>query len=87
MSPRLIRPERPGVYLVTAGARSAPQVAMARLRVCVGEVELIDARQRPDLFDAQKAVGQPIDAGMIAQTDDAAYLSGDAIGDVNARLS
>lgn len=65
----------------------ANYVAMARLRERVGEVELIDARERPDLVEAHKAAGRPIDEGMIVETPDAVYFGGDAVWAINALLS
>jgi predicted DCC family thiol-disulfide oxidoreductase YuxK len=65
----------------------ANYVAMARLRERVGEVELIDARGRPDLVAAHKAAGRPIDEGMIVETEEAVYFGGDAVWAINALLS
>lgn len=65
----------------------ANYVAMARLRERAGEVELIDARARPDLVEAHKAAGRPIDEGMIVETQDAVYFGGDAVWAINALLS
>jgi predicted DCC family thiol-disulfide oxidoreductase YuxK len=65
----------------------ANYVAMARLRERVGEVELIDARTRPDLVAAHKEAGRPIDEGMIVETPDAVYFGGDAVWAINALLS
>lgn len=65
----------------------ANYVAMARLRERVGEVELIDARARPDLVETHKAAGRPIDDGMIVETPDAVYFGGDAVWAINALLS
>lgn len=65
----------------------ANYVAMARLRERVGEVELIDARERPDLVAAHKDAGRPIDEGMIVETPDAVYFGGDAVWAINALLS
>lgn len=65
----------------------ANYVTMARLRERVGEVELIDARTRPDLVQAHKAAGRAIDDGMIVETEDAVYFGGDAVWAINALLS
>ena len=65
----------------------ANYVAMARLRDRVGEVELIDARQRLDLVERYKADGLTIDDGMIVETQDAVYFGGDAVWAINALLS
>ncbi len=65
----------------------ANYVTMARLRERVGEVELIDARTRPDLVQAHKAAGRAIDDGMIVETPDAVYYGGDAVWAINALLS
>ncbi len=65
----------------------ANYVALARLRERAGEVELIDARERPDLVEAHKAAGRPIDEGMIVETEDAVYFGGDAVWAINALLS
>ena len=65
----------------------ANYIAMARLRERMGEVALIDARERPDLVEAHKAAGRPIDDGMIVETPDAVYFGGDAVWAINALLS
>lgn len=65
----------------------ANYVSMARLRQRVGEVELIDARTRPDLMEAHKAAGRPIDDGMIVEMEDRVYFGGDAVWAINALLS
>lgn len=65
----------------------ARYVAMARLRDRLGEIELIDARTRPDLVERFKAQGLPLDDGMIVETPDAVYFGGDAVWAINALLS
>jgi predicted DCC family thiol-disulfide oxidoreductase YuxK len=65
----------------------ANYVALARLRERLGEVELIDARERSDLVEAHAAAGRPIDDGMIVETPDAVYFGGDAVWAINTLLS
>ena len=54
-------------------------VSFARLRKAVGEVELIDAREVPDLVADYASRGFPIDEGMIVDTGEQVYWGGDAV--------
>ncbi len=65
----------------------AAYVSMARLRSLSGAVDLIDARERPDLVSEYAARGMDIDAGMIADLDGTAYFGGEAMWAINALVS
>ena len=65
----------------------ASYVRFARLRSALGVVELIDARERPDLVAGYTAQGFPIDEGMIVDTGEEVYYGGDAVYAINALVS
>ncbi len=58
-------------------------VRFARLREALGEVELVDAREAPDLVASYSARGYPIDEGMIVDTGEEIYFGGDAVYAIN----
>lgn len=58
-------------------------VSFARLRKALGTVELIDAREVPDMVADYDARGYPIDGGMIVDTGDQIYYGGDAVWAIN----
>ena len=58
-------------------------VSFARLKKAVGEVDLIDARDVPDMVEAYARRGFPIDEGMIVDTGEAVYWGGDAVWAIN----
>ena len=62
-------------------------VTFARLRETVGEVELIDARQRTDLTLYYEGLGYLIDDGMIVDTGEEVYYKGDAVWAINSLAS
>ena len=62
-------------------------VTFANLRKTVGEVELIDARERPDLILHYEALGYLIDEGMIVDAGDEIYYKGDAVWAINTLAS
>ncbi|MAP96298.1 MAG: hypothetical protein CMK07_15240 [Ponticaulis sp.] len=62
-------------------------VGFARLRKAVGEVELIDAREAPELVADYHERGFPIDEGMIVDTGDVVYFGGDAVWAINSLVS
>lgn len=61
-------------------------VSFARLKQAVGEVELIDARDVPDMVEDYAARGFPIDEGMIVDTGEVVYWGGDAVYAINALI-
>lgn len=62
-------------------------VTMAGLKRAAAEVELIDARERPDLVAAHAGEGRPIDEGMIVEVDGTPYFGGEAVWAINAIVS
>ena len=62
-------------------------VTYAGLKKRVGEVELIDAREHPDLVAAYLLDGYDLDEGMIAELDDRLYYGGEAVWAINSLIS
>lgn len=62
----------------------ASYVAFARLKKALSEIDLIDARERPDLVAHYDALGYDIDKGMIVDKGEAIYFGGDAVWAINA---
>lgn len=62
-------------------------VSFARLKKAVGTIELIDAREAPDLVEDYAQRGFPIDDGMIVDLGDQIYWGGDAVWAINALVS
>ena len=58
-------------------------VSFARLRDAVGAVELIDAREAPELVAEYASRGYPIDGGMIVDTGENVFYGGDAVWAIN----
>lgn len=54
-------------------------VRMARLRESVGEVDLVDARTRPDIVAEMRGRGLEINDGMFVQFQGQGYFGGDAM--------
>ncbi len=65
----------------------ASYVAFARLRKRLGAVELIDARQRPDIVESLAARGFQIDEGMVVEMDDKVFFGPEAMWAINTLLS
>ena len=59
----------------------------ARLRRRVGEVDLIDARQAPDLVEDYAAQGYEIDESFIVNTGDAVLTGGAAMAYIHGNLA
>lgn len=62
-------------------------VTFAQLRKNVGEIELIDGRDVPDMIEAYASQGYDIDTGMIVELDGQIYHGGDAVWAINSLLS
>ena len=65
----------------------ASYVGFARLRKRLGAVELINAREHPDLVESLAARGYAIDDGMVVEMDGKVYFGSEAMWAINTLLS
>ncbi len=81
------QPERTRILYDGECPFCASYVSFARLRDRLGEIDLIDARDVPDMVADYSARGYAIDDGMIVDTGETVYFGGDAVWAINALVS